>query len=81
MDETVILERGPVPIPKIMGRGRKRGGGSNGRLLARLRPGDALSDISVKKLASIRTTAHRLGIKIKVRMMPDTDRRYLIFLA
>lgn len=80
MEVPEILERGPVPVPTIRGRGRRRGSGYNCRLIKNLRPGDALMNISLNRKDCIRTAAHRMGIKIKVRMMPDSDKLYMIFL-
>lgn len=61
-------------MPKVMGRGRKKGSGSNMRLLARLVPGgNPVFEVPHDKMLSIRASANVMGIQIKVREMPDAD--------
>lgn len=73
----VVLEKDPIVLPKIAGRGRKKGGGDNQQLLAKLQPGYSLTGVDRDKKNSIRTTAYRLGIKLKIRRIPELD-EYII---
>lgn len=68
----------PEPVPKIKGRGRPKGTGENVRLLARLKPGEMVFDVTEKKKNSIRGSARRHNIKVSVRYMPET-KLYTIF--
>ena len=68
----IFVER-QKPVGKIHGRGRKKGNGDNMRLLARLVDGDSLWDVPRDKKDSIRTSARRAGIKVRVRAIPNTD--------
>lgn len=69
----VFIIKQNEPLPKISGRGRPRGSGWNLRTLAKMGPGYTLWDIPLKKKNSIKTSAYRNGIKIKVRRMPDSE--------
>lgn len=69
-----VLVIEPGTMPKVVGRGRKRGSGSNYRLLKRLAPnGNPVFDVPYDKMQSIRATAHRGGIRVKVRQMVGPD--------
>lgn len=68
----LIIERG-VPIPKVVRLGRPKGSGSNMRLLAKMKAGDSVWDVPKGKKDSIRTSAFRNGIRIKVRRIALAD--------
>jgi len=59
------------PIPKVLGRGRKKYVGRNFILLEKMRVGDSLWDIPRKKCLSIRHTAYKLGISVSIRRLPN----------
>jgi hypothetical protein len=71
-DHVFIIEHGKQ-MPKVAGRGRPKGSGSNLKLLAKLKPGDSLFDVPRNKMNSIRTSAYRSGIAISIRLIPDTQ--------
>lgn len=68
----LIIEKG-IPVPKIVGRGRPRGTGSNLRALAKMKPGDSLWDVPKAKKDSIRTSAFRNKIRLKIRRIALPD--------
>ncbi len=70
MEPEPIFVNGPPPI-KIAGRGRPKGSGCNLRLLKGMKAGDSMWHLSFKKMNSIRVSAQKNGIKIKVRALPD----------
>jgi hypothetical protein len=53
-----------APLPKIKGRGRKLGDGSNCRVLNKMVAGDSIAGLNRKQVASFRTSAMRLGYKV-----------------
>ena len=59
-----------MPVPAM---GRKKGDGDNIRLLQRLKKGESLWNVSLKKAQSFRCTALRLGLKIRCIRIPGTD--------
>ena len=70
----VTIERGGhVPMPKVAGRGRKKGNGKNIKLLNSLGIGDAAWGIPAFALNSVRQTAWKAGMKIQIRQIPDTE--------
>lgn len=74
-----ILSLHPIPIPRIKGRGRKKGSGSNLEILSGMRPKYPMMGIPLRKMESIRGSARRAGIPIMVRQDPTDSRKYLIF--
>lgn len=73
-NENAILTIEDRPMPKVLGRGRKRGSGSNMHLLDKLVPGGSpVFDVPKNKMLSLRCSASAMGIKIKVRAIPDLD--------
>lgn len=65
----MVIEAGPMP--RIRGRGRPKGAGSNLRLLAKLVPnGNPVWGVPRKKMLSIRQSARNAGILIKTREIP-----------
>jgi hypothetical protein len=66
----LIIER-DKPVGKVMGRGRKKGSGPNLQLLAKLKPGDSIWEVPEAKMHSLRASAFRAGIKVKVRLTPS----------
>lgn len=66
-----ILIESEVPIPKVIGRGRKKGDGRNLSVLARMKPGDSISGLTRKRMGSYRTSACREGISIRIRMIEE----------
>lgn len=72
MSEVLIIER-QKDLPKVSGRGRKKGSGPNMKLLANLKPGDSVWDVPYNKMLSIRASAFKANIKLKVRLIPDTN--------
>lgn len=73
MDKEIalVIERGRE-LPPIRGRGRKKGYGRNLELLNRMDIGDSIWDVPLNKMESIKCTAHRFGLKVMVRRIPDT---------
>lgn len=70
MDEEPVIVKGITP-PQVIGRGRPRGAGCNLRLLKRMEPGNCIWEVSKRKMNSIRVTANRYKVKIKVRLLPS----------
>lgn len=70
--EFLIIER-QKEMPKIHGRGRKKGSGPNMKMLAGLAIGDSVWDVPKGKMLSICSSAKRSGVKIQVRKIPGTD--------
>jgi len=68
----IVIER-QTPVGKVVGRGRKKGSGDNMRLLAKLKKGDSMWDVPKDKMNSIRSSAIRNNIAIKIRWIPDTN--------
>lgn len=69
----IIADR---PMPKVVGRGRKPRVGANFTLLNSLVPdGNPIFDVPKNKMKSIRTSAWRSGIKIKIRQLVDADNK------
>lgn len=77
MDQPVmVIDAGPMP--KIRGRGRRKGDGSNIRLLQRLVPdGNPLFGVPFKKMLSIRQSARLAGMRIVTREMSDDEGKTL----
>jgi len=74
MNTTVLIVEPRDGMPKIQGRGRKPGFGSNLNLLKRLKVGgDPVFDVPRNKMHSIRQSANLAGIPIKIRAIPDSD--------
>ncbi len=63
--------RSNIPIPKVLGRGNKKGCGRNIILLRSMEIGQSLWNVPKKKCNSIRDSARRSGFCIKVRKNPD----------
>lgn len=59
-----------LPITKVLGRGRRRGNGQNLIFLRRMKPGSPLWNVPLKKAMSIKHSAWRFKIKIKIRRLP-----------
>lgn len=77
--------RGATP-PKVEGRGCKAGIGVNINLLKRMEPGDSIWEVPVRKMRSIKDTATRYGIRLKIRKIPKEyaslkDLKYCIFMV
>ncbi len=71
-DTVMVIHAGP--LPKIRGRGRKKGDGSNLRLLARLEiEGNPIFGVPRNRMLSIRQSARAAGIPIRVREIPNDD--------
>jgi hypothetical protein len=73
MSTPVLIVERQKPLPKVTGRGRKKGSGSNLKLLASLKPGDSIWDIPEKKAMSICFSAYKAKIKISRRRIPGTE--------
>ena len=67
-----MLLRTNEPLPRINGRGRRKGDGENIKLLSGMKPGDSLWDIPKAKIYSLRTTCQHHGFRIRVRAIPGT---------
>ena len=69
------MVREGIPPPKPRGRGRQPGwGGCNITKLRSLKPGqDGWWFLSYKKMQSVKTSDRKVGIKITVRAIPDSD--------
>lgn len=78
-DQAYIIEEG-VPVIKVAGRGRKKGSGSNLKMLAKMKPGSCISMVPRDKMQSIRTSAYRSHQKLKIRRIPETN-YYVIWKA
>lgn len=62
------------PMPEIANRGRPRGSGCNFVLLKRLVPnGNPVFEVPRAKALSIKATAWRAGMKLKIRQMVDIE--------
>lgn len=71
-DIVMVIEKGEMP--RIRGRGRRKGDGPNLRLLAKLKAGgDGLWGVPRSKMLSIRQSARNAGIEIKVREVPSAS--------
>lgn len=69
---TLIIDA--MEMPKVKGRGRPKGLGSNINLLNRLVPdGNPVFDVPKNKMLSICATAWRFKIRVKVRRMVGLD--------
>ena len=67
MEVKVFQDR---PLPGISGRGRPVGDGDNIRFLKALKPGDTVWDVPAKRMATLRASAARCGIKVMARKIP-----------
>lgn len=71
--DMVVVKSGDLPLPKVSGRGRKRGDGCNLVFLKSLTSGDTAWGLSERKMRSVKMTAFKKKIKISIRQIPDTD--------
>ena len=65
----VVVEN--QPLTPILRLGRKRGSGCNMILLRKMRVGACIWHVAKGKMYSIKHSARALGIKIKVRKLPN----------
>ncbi len=65
-----------LALPKILGRGRPHGSGSNMIRLAQMKEGDSLVEVPKRRMHSIRTSAANAGIEVTCRKLPSG--KYLI---
>lgn len=71
-----LLIVGEMEMPKVSGRGRKKGSGPNLALLRRLLPdGNPVFDVPYDKMQSIRASAWKHGIKLRIRQMIDINNK------
>ena len=72
MDTVMVIS--PGVLPRIMGRGRRKGDGPNLKLLGKLEvDGNLLFDVPRKKMLSLRQSAVSCGIVIQVREQPNLE--------
>jgi hypothetical protein len=52
-----------LPLPKIRGRGRKKGGGAIQRIFRKMKVGDCIAGLPGNRIESLRICAGRIGVK------------------
>lgn len=73
MAHTIIVEERYEPMPKVLGRGRKKGRGINKDLIRRMKVGGPpLFGIPRKKAVSLYQSAYTMGARLKMRRIPDS---------
>jgi hypothetical protein len=72
-----VVSGAPLPV-RPSRKGVKLGKGKNLDMFAKMKPGDSIWDVPRDKMNSMRYTAWREKIKIKIRRIPDSD-KYAIF--
>lgn len=63
--------RDDIPIPKVVGRGRRKGSGINMFLLRKMKVGSSIWNIPNKKCLSLQHSARKCGVKLRVRRLPN----------
>lgn len=73
METAHLIERSGVPVPPIIRKGRKKGSGCNLKLLQRMKVGDSIWDVPEDKMISLRSSAFRGGLSIRIRKVEDNN--------